>query len=234
MKIIANLMRYSERNKFLQARETIAFPYILVDVFGESMGTFADDIRKKYLTSFSEHMRDVAGQPLYATDLIVFGIMDRSIGLVDAMPKLLADENIHAFSPLLRIQLDSLLRLHAFRIVYSREELASHVIAGKPFKNFKDMDGNKLTDRHLVSSLKNELPWVEPMYDSLCGWVHFSESHVFAAASEGHEDRAIEIGIGFYRKKVNPQIIEEATQAIKAIHEAIISVVGAYFALPRV
>jgi hypothetical protein len=198
------------------------------------METFADDIRKKYLTSFSEYMRDATGQQFYATDLIVFGIMDRSIGLVDAMPKLLADENIHAFAPLLRIQLDSLLRLHAFRIVHSRHDLASHVISGKSLKNFKDVGGNKFTDRYLVSSLKSKLPWVEPMYDSLCGWVHFSESHIFAAVSEGQEDRTIEIGIGSDRKKVNPQLIEEATQAIKAINEEILLIVEEYFSLSKV
>lgn len=194
---------------------------------------FADEIRREYLAAFSKHMQSVAGQPLYATDLIVFGIMDRGIGLVEAMPQLLADRNVHAFAPLLRIQLDSLLRLHAFRIVRSRGDLARHVILGKSLKDFKDMEGNKLTDRHLVNSLKNELPWVEPMYDSLCGWVHFSESHVFAAASEGAEERTILVGIGSYRTSIKSELVEEATQATKAIHEAIISVVEAYFALPR-
>ena len=197
------------------------------------MPTFADEARDKYLQAFSKHMQNMEGKPMYATDLIIFGIMDRSIGLVEAMPQLLADGNVHAFAPLLRVQLDSLLRLHAFQIVPSRDELASHVIGGKALKNFKDVNGNKLTDRHLGNSLKSELPWVERMYDDLCGWVHFSESHVFAAASEGNQQDTIEVGIGSYRKKVGPGLIDEATQATKAIHEAIVSVVGAYFSIPR-
>ena len=197
------------------------------------MPTFADEAREKYLQAFSEHLLNMEGKPMYATDLIMFGIMDRSIGLVEAMPRLLADGNVHAFAPLLRVQLDSLLRLHAFHIVQSRDKLANHVIGGKALKNFKDVHGNKLTDRHLVNSIKSTLPWVESMYDDLCGWVHFSESHVFVAASEGNLDRTIEVGIGSYRKKVDPGLIAEATQATKAINEAIVSEVRAYFSIPR-
>lgn len=186
-------------------------------------------IRAEYLKTFSDHLASGDGAPMYVTDLVMFGLMDRNIGLVEALPKLIGDENIHALAPLMRIQLDGLLRLHAFRLVKNPDELAHHVIRGEELRRFKDVQGNKLTDRHLVESLKRELPWVESMYDTLCGWVHFSEAHIFAAASEGATDRTLEIGIGGCRKRVNPEWFKEAVEATKAIHEATVSLIRAYF-----
>jgi len=190
-------------------------------------------IRKRYLKAFSDHFEKADGSPIYAADLIMFGLMDRNIGLVESMPKLIEDENIHALAPLLRVQLDGLLRIHAFRLVTEPEELAVHVIKGGELRKYKDRDGNKLTDRYLVNSLKDDLPYVESMYDKLCGWVHFSESHIFTAATEGKEPQSIEIGIGGFRKKIGSEIFEDAIQAIEAIHKATTEIIEAYFSMPR-
>jgi len=190
-------------------------------------------IRKNYLTAFSEHFERSNNTPFFNTDLVMFGLMDRNIGLVESMPRLLKDENIHALAPLLRVQLDGLLRIHAFRIVESREDLAKHIIQGNALRNYTDKSGKKLTDRYLVNSLKVELPFVEAMYNTLCGWVHFSESHIFAAASEGNDERTINIGIGGRRKRINSEVFQEAQDAIVAIHKATLEIINVYFALPR-
>jgi hypothetical protein len=86
--------------------------------------------RKGYLKSFSDHFGKADGTPFYTTDLVMFGLMDRNIGLVEALPALIEDENIHALAPLLRVWLDGLWRLHAFRIVEKPADLAHHVIKG--------------------------------------------------------------------------------------------------------
>lgn len=187
------------------------------------------DIRKHYLSAFSKHMRSADGTPFYTADLVMFGLMDRNIGLVEAMPELFLSKNIHALAPLLRVQLDGLLRLHAFHLVENMDELASHMIEGKELRKFKDRCGEKLSDRYLVNSLKREMPWVETMYTTLSGWVHLSESHVFAAASKGIEERTINIGIGGYRENLPPQLFEEAMVAITSIHTITADLIDAYF-----
>lgn len=191
------------------------------------------ELRKGYLSAFSYHFERANGKPFYVADLIMFGLMDRNIGLLEALPPLFESENIHALAPLLRVQLDGLLRLHAFRIVLNRDGLATHVIKGGELRKFKDNNGKPLTDRYLVNSVKEELPWVESMYDTLCGWVHFSESHVFAAASEGDEEGKVTIGIGGFRQRIKPELFEEAREATAAIHRATIKIIDAYFALEK-
>lgn len=197
------------------------------------MDELVAELRKGYLKAFSDHFERANGKPFYASDLIMFGLMDRNIGLLEALPALIKSENIHALAPLLRVQLDGLLRLHAFKIVKSRDDLAIHIIRGSELRKFKDSAGNQLTDRHLVNSLKEQLPWVEPMYDTLCGWVHFSESHVFAAASEGNGEGQIEISIGGLRKRIKPELFQEALDATRAIHNATIGIISDYFLLAK-
>lgn len=187
------------------------------------------DLRRRYLDVFSTHLQSANGKPFYASDLVVFGVLDRQIGLLEAMPSLFAEKNIHALAPLLRIQLDGLLRLHAFRIVESMHDLSSHIIKGKQLRNFKDREGALLQDRHLVSTLSKELPWIDEMYSTLSGWVHLSSTHIFTAVTEGEEDRTIKVGVGGFRENLPEGLWEEARGAVGAIHEATISMVEAYF-----
>lgn len=195
------------------------------------MDQLVAELRADYLKVFCDHFNKADEKPFYVADLLMFGLMDRNIGLLDALPSLFESKNIHALAPILRVQLDGLLRLHAVRVIEKRDDFALHVIRGGAVRKFKDSEGNPLTDRYLVNSLKEELPWVEPMYDSLCGWVHFSESHVFSAVSEGKGKRQVEIGIGSYRKRVDPALLQEATDATRAIHKATIEIINAYFSL---
>ena len=197
------------------------------------MDELVREIRESYLKTFEDHLSGSTDTPFYLTDLIIWGLMDRNIGLVESMPNLIKEENIHALAPLLRIQLDSLLRLHAFNLVSDPNELADHIIKGNELRKFKDKEGNLLSDRRLVSSLSSHLPFVEAMYKKLCGWVHFSESHIFTAVSEGKEDRTIEIGIGDSRKKLDPELFAESIEAIKAIHLTTIAIMQSYFEKPR-
>jgi hypothetical protein len=191
------------------------------------------DIRKRYLGIFSDHMSKTDEAPIYICDLVMFGLMDRNIGIIESMPKLIEDENIHALAPLLRVQLDGLLRLHAFRLVENVEDLARHVIQGNELRKFKDRNGEKLTDRYLVNSLKHELPWVESMYDQLCGWVHFSDTHIFTAATEGQSEGSIFIGIGGFRQRIPPELFEDAIESIKGIHHNTALLIEAYFESSR-
>lgn len=184
---------------------------------------------KRYLEAFSAHLQCAEGKNFYTTDLIMFGLVTRNIGLLKAMPVLFQSKNIHALAPLLRVQLDGLLRLHAYRTVESMDDLAKHVLGGKILHKYKDRDGNFLSDSHLVSTLKVELPWVELMYGTLSGWVHLSESHVFSAASQGESENSIVIAIGSFEKEMPDSLFVEACDAVDVVHDATVTLLEAYF-----
>jgi hypothetical protein len=188
------------------------------------------NIRKRYLEVFSSHLGSAGSTPMYTADLVMFGISDRQIGLIESMPAIFESKNLHALAPLLRVQLDSLLRLHAFRIVEDSQDLAHHIIKGKSLRKYKDRNGKYLFDKHLVNTLKTELPWVESMYENLSGWVHFSESHIFSAVSEGQEENEIKVGIGGFRKDIPEGLFTEVRAALIEIHANTANLIEAYFA----
>jgi len=187
-----------------------------------------EEATKRYLAIFSGHLRSAEGKPLYAADLVMFGILNRNLGLLRAMPALVNERNIHALAPLLRVQLDGLLRLHAYRIVESIDDLALHVVGGNSLRKFKDRNGTALTDRHLVDSLKAEIDWVEPVYETLSGWVHLSESHIFSAVGPGQKEGAIVVAVGS-QEEIPEQLFEEAVGAIEAIHSSSAEMLEGYF-----
>ena len=188
----------------------------------------ADGATRRYLEIFSKHLRAAHRKHFYTADLVMFGILNRNLGLLRAMPALVNERNVHALAPLLRVQLDGLLRLHAYRIVESMDDLARHVIAGNSLRKFKDRDGKELTDRHLVDSLKAEIPWVEAMYETLSGWIHLSESHVFSAVAPGQGEGAIVVAVG-NQEDIPEQLFREATDAIEAIHSSTATMLEGYF-----
>lgn len=188
------------------------------------------DVRERYLNAFSNHLGAAHSTPMYTADQVMFGIMERQIGLIESMPAIFEEKNIHALAPLVRIQLDSLLRLHAFRIVESMDDLAHHIIQGKSLRKFKDREGQYLLDSHLVDTLKLELPWVESMYETLSGWVHFSESHILSAVSECDGELTLNVGVGSFRKKIPNKLFAEAKKALIEIHANTVNLIEAYFA----
>lgn len=183
---------------------------------------------QRYLAILSAHFRLADGARFYHTDLVIFGLINRNLGLLRAMPALVKERNIHALAPLLRVQLDGLLRLNAFRIVGSMEDLAEHVISGKSLRKFKDQHGELLTDSYLVKLLKSEAPWVESMYETLSGWVHFSESHIFSAASPEKTAGSFVLAVGDL-ELIPDQLFIEATDAVEAMHSATAELIDNYF-----
>lgn len=201
-------------------------PHIL---HSSEIDVVSSNATKRYLEIFSTHLRSAEGKSFYTADLVLFGLLNRNICLLKAMPPLFKDRNIHALAPLLRVQLDGLLRLHAFRLVESMDDLAAHVISGKSLRKFKDRDGQQLHDSNLVSSIKTELPWVESMYNTLSGWVHLSESHVFSAATAGSRERSIVIGVGSFESELPDSLFDEACDAVDAVHAATATLISGYF-----
>ena len=187
-----------------------------------------DAATKRYLLILSIHLRSANGKNFYLTDLVIFGLINRNLGLLRALPDLVKERNIHALAPLIRVQLDGLLRLNAFRVAGSMEDLAMYVISGNSLRKFKDQDGQPMTDAHLVKLLKENLPWIEDMYKSLSGWTHFSESHIFSAASIGEKKGSFVLAVGSM-ESIPDQLFLEATGAIDAIHSATCELIENYF-----
>ena len=127
-------------------------------------------------------MIEVADGNLYRPDFLLGAMLQRSYGLgagsaidcVDAY-------NLVAAAPLLRMQLDTLVRVCFVTYAPSADDVVQELYKGTEFRKMKDAEGRQLTDARLVELAEPQHPWVKAVYQQTSGWVHFSPHHVHSA-----------------------------------------------------
>jgi hypothetical protein len=119
-----------------------------------------------------------------ATHFLVFvaAALHRSISLVHGFYTLIPDNYISA-APLVRLQLDSTLRFSALSLVADPEDFAKKVSSGEQINKLKDRDGERMTDAYLVRKLNEQYPGMNQCYEDGCGYVHFSDAHLYHVCS---------------------------------------------------
>src|SRR5208282_165119 len=126
----------------------------------------------------------------YPLDILAMGALNRSAGLCSGFQNMIEHRNLTCAAPILRLQLDNALRFSAAFLVADPHAFADAVVEGTPVKKLKDKSGAFMTDRHLVSHLSKQYPWVEKVYDTTCGYIHLSEKHILQAVeSTSDEER---------------------------------------------
>lgn len=117
--------------------------------------------------------------------LFCTGILNRTINLNRGFVDLMVQQNFIAAAPLLRISLDSLLRLFASsQSDYDYETFAMNVRKGMQIKNMKAFGlKKKLTDKELVDRivLLDSFKWITNVYEVGSGFVHLSKLHITSA-----------------------------------------------------
>jgi len=132
---------------------------------------------------------DLAGQmlkahngALYPFDIYTSAIINRSIFLLKGFICLLRDRNFICATPLIRLQLDNLMRLYAGFIVSEPHSFAMSVINGERIDEMKDKNGKKMRDAYLKEELSKQYDWIKRVYKDTSGFIHFSEKHIYSSA----------------------------------------------------
>lgn len=127
---------------------------------------------------------NIAGGALFPLDLLVWAVGDRTASLVRGFRALIESRNFAVAGAVLRMQLDTYLRLMAAWHAPDPHDFANSVIGGTKVSALVDRGGKKLTDTRLVEIASVEQPWIASVYKSTSGFVHFSRSHVISVARE--------------------------------------------------
>jgi hypothetical protein len=133
----------------------------------------------------------VKGGPMYISDFILVGAAKRTLALSDGFRGHIREKNFTCAAALLRMQLDTALRLHAATLYSSPQEYAQKIFEGARVDRLKGRDGNKFTDAYLARKLSEEHPWVKKMHDELCEFVHFSNRHYFSAVARTNDETQV-------------------------------------------
>ena len=155
----------------------------------------------KVLEKLNPDHLDVADYMLHAdqgavftVDMMAQAVLHRSMCLIRGFCDAIRNENFLCAAPLVRLQLDSLLRFYALTIVKDPHKTAFAVLAGTPLKKQFDREGKKMTDRYLVEKLSVELPWVSSVYKETSGFIHLSDKHIHNTHGNiDNANRAVEV-----------------------------------------
>lgn len=136
-------------------------------------------------------------------DFLLIAALNRTVNISKAYTTLIRDNNFIAAAPLVRINLDTLLRLYASIVSeFDRNAFASKVISGELIKKMKFAGTKKdLRDDTLYLELSKVegMEWVSDIYKVGSSFIHFEKSHIFSSLkiADGKE-RIVNMTIGFH------------------------------------
>ncbi len=151
-------------------------------------------------------------QPIH---ILALAVLKRSICLVYGFSGLIRAQNFSCAVPLIRFQVDNLLRFRAAFMVSDTKKFVVDVLSGLEIRNINDMRGKKMTDTYLQSMLSDEYPWIKDIYKKTSGYVHFSEQHVFNTMVVNESNKGTFLGyVGPEDKFVSAEIYSEAVETM--------------------
>lgn len=139
---------------------------------------YLDRLRVHHL-DLSRRVLEAGG--LYSVDLLMIAAVSRSYSLVDGFLSAFDTWNPIVAAPIIRMQIDTLVRIAYTANAPRADDIADHVISGGEFRKLRDAEGKPLTDSRLLEPAEKTHPWLSNVYEATSGWVHFSPAHLHAA-----------------------------------------------------
>jgi hypothetical protein len=158
-------------------------------------GVLADIVRaeREILDLYSQHCNGPIGHQHF----YLFGIARRALVQSAAFRQMIDTRNSLVASSIIRMQLDTVLRLYALFWVADPEDFAEKVFKGAPINRLKAKDGKLLSDKYLRDRLVPRYTWISDVYEETSGYIHFSNRHMKAALRGIDGDgRRVQLQIG--------------------------------------
>ena len=124
-------------------------------------------------------------------DLLALAALKRSLALQTGFRQMIVERNSICAGALLRLQLDTSIRMYGAWLVRDADEYAEKVLRGEKISGIRTVSGEKLTDRFLANELGKKYPWVPKLYDACCEYVHFSSLHISALFDGIDQENAV-------------------------------------------
>ena len=143
----------------------------------------------------AEKLLDTRDGKLVSSDMLVAALLNRSMGLVRGFCSMITDNYICA-APLVRLQLDNLLRFSAVWLVDDRDDFTAQVIGGEQINKLKDRDGKQMNDGYLAQRMDERIPGLAQAYKEACGYIHLSDAHLYHTIVSTGKKSVRKIGVG--------------------------------------
>ena len=183
-----------------------AAPQTLNELF-DDLQVVEEDVRKVIIENYQ------ASSKIYYASLVLWGAANRTISQCRGFASMVRDKNFTCSSAILRMQLDTVLRLYGGLRFGHIDEYADKIMDGQRVSDLKSHDGKRLFDTMLVKELSKQLPWISTVYDQSSGSIHLSRRHVLLAMGELNPDGSVEMQIGPSDRYVGDDLFLEVGQA---------------------
>lgn len=152
------------------------------------------NLSKAHLNLLAEIVRADDGK-VFPVDLVILAVIQRSLCLIEGFTFLLERQNVLCAVPLIRLQIDSIMRLYACWLVADYNTVASYLLDGASLRRLKSTDGHSLTDSYLRQKVSQIYPWVNSVYDKTSAFIHLSTPHMVSPV-EFISNRQLSISVG--------------------------------------
>lgn len=153
----------------------------LPDFVNEPLSTFIDSLAALRDEQFDLLKRCTSkeGIPAGALQHLIIAALRRSTSLIEGFLALADMKNKFCAVPLIRMQLDSAMRVHASRLVNDPAAFVEHILKGGEPRKFKHCPTLDLRDCELHRRLTEKYPLTSDLYRDTNGYVHLSKQHLF-------------------------------------------------------
>lgn len=135
-----------------------------------------DEMRIEHVNIVGDFLK--AHENFYSLDTFFVAIAQRSYELVDGFISMFDEVNFSVMAPILRMQVDNLIRASYVSRSMNPDEIASNFMTGTEFRKMKNPKGHPLNDRNLREEAAVHHPWISEVYEKTSGWIHLSPAHV--------------------------------------------------------
>lgn len=158
----------------------------------EEMIDQIEETRDKYI-EIAEEIGKAYNNSILISDFFIYGGIERALDITDSFLLLLKEDHFQSAGALLRMHLDTLLRLYALTMVKSKQEFVTAIMEGTHMDKLVDVNGKKLTDAYLREcffSAPENKNWISlnEIYTETSGFIHFSSKHIYAPLKKMEEN----------------------------------------------
>jgi hypothetical protein len=165
-------------------------------------------------------------QAAHEGDRWIYAALNRSAQHVSGFSKMVCIRNPSCAIGILRMQLDTLLRLFALTLVEDRSSFLRQVLSGVRLDKMDDRHGNRMNDKYLVSEYERKgCTWVRSVYDMLCEFGHMSRKAVHTTYRPTDEQNIVELKFAECDEDWNERAMNSAISTFSEITFKILELV---------
>jgi hypothetical protein len=164
------------------------------------------------------------------TDFVLLGIIQRSIEITRGFIALIDDWNLLCAAPLIRLQLDTLLRMAYLSTLENPDEISRKIFSGERINSVKDRQGKKLNDARLRDYARKTFPRIDEVYENTSKFIHFSDKHIFTSIWKiNDEDHLVWFAIGAGSRNAKEEDIACYYTIMIQINEGIMQLINSIY-----